>query len=435
VRSRLRDASVVLGIILLSSVLVGLHVRDFTELSPVDELQHIDSLFKASQGHVVQSGEKVGPVAMHEEACRGVDASFRPPPCNGDLRPELFQELGYNTAAVHPPVYYFATAAVASALVAVHGTHDLVTAGRLVGILWLGLGLALTWFAARRLGAGTAARSAVIVMLASAPAVIYYDSIINPDTTALFAGALVLWTSLAWEDGDLPAALPLLAAALAVSLKAFNLLAVLAVASYVLLGLLPGPVDRARVRRDIAMAVGMVAVAVAAALAWVEVKGLIAIRGAGTNPMDVQFHAGHLTLVTVFSQVPSFLSPLDRSQLAPFMLHPLVLAIIPLASLTLLAATVGSVLTSRRFERTELLAIATTALLFLGPPLLVVATFVTQHAFVMLPNRYGFSLLPLMAAITASALRNRLAVAASWLIALASVAVSGWYLVHPTLPT
>jgi 4-amino-4-deoxy-L-arabinose transferase-like glycosyltransferase len=134
---------------------------------------------------------------MREEACRGIDSPFKPPPCNSNLTPDQFQEQGYNTAAVHPPGYYFATAAVASILVAVHGTHDLVTAGRLVGILWLGLGLALTWFAARRLGSGTAARTAVIMMVASAPAVVYYDSIINTDAAAIFAGALVLWATLA----------------------------------------------------------------------------------------------------------------------------------------------------------------------------------------------------------------------------------------------
>jgi hypothetical protein len=424
---------VVLGIVLVSSVLVGLHVRDYTQLSPIDELQHIDSLFKASHGHLVRLGERVGPEAMREEACRGIDSIFKPPPCKGDLKPELFQEQGYNTAAVHLPGYYFATAAVASALVAVHGAHDLVAAGRLVGILWLGLGLSLTWFAARRLGAGTAARTSVTVMLASAPAVIYYGSIINPDSAALFAGGLVLWATLAWEDGDVPATLPLVAAALAVSLKAFNLLAVLAVAAYILLRLLTGGADAARARRAVAMAVGMVAVAGSTALAWVQIRGLIAIRGAGINPMETHFHADHLTVAGVLSQVTTFLSPLDHPELAPFMMRPLVLVIIPLTSITLMAATIGSVLASRRFDRTAVLAIATAGLLLIGPPLLVVATFVTEHQYFPLPSRYGLSLVPLMGAITAATLRNRLAVAASWVIALASVIVSGWYLVHPSL--
>jgi hypothetical protein len=228
--------------------------------------------------------------------------------------------------------------------------------------------------------------------------------------------------------------LPLVAAALAVSLKAFNLLAVLAVGAYILLRLLPGGADHARVRRAVVMAVGIVAVGVSAALVWVEIKGLIAIRNAGIAPMDIRFHADHLTVGGVLSQVTTFLSPLDRPELAPFMVHPLVLAIIPLTSITLLAATVGSMLTSRRFERTDFLAIGTTGLLLFGPVLLIVAIFVTQHEFILLPTRYGLSLLPLMAAITSTALRNRLAVAASWAIALASVAVSGWYLLHPALP-
>src|SRR5437660_6480466 len=128
-------------ILLLSITLVGLHVRAYPKLSPIDELQHIDALYRASHGEIVRRGQLVGQEAMGEEACRGIDALFRPPPCGGPYQPSRFQEAGINTADIHPPTYYFATVGVADLLRAVGLASNLVDAGRLVGALWLGLGL------------------------------------------------------------------------------------------------------------------------------------------------------------------------------------------------------------------------------------------------------------------------------------------------------
>ena len=54
--------------------MVLLHERDYTPLSPVEKLQHIDYLDQASRFDLVRTGEHVGEVAMREQACRTVDS-------------------------------------------------------------------------------------------------------------------------------------------------------------------------------------------------------------------------------------------------------------------------------------------------------------------------------------------------------------------------
>ena len=51
-------------------------------------------------------GDKVGNQALRQEACRGVDApAFALPPCSptATYDPHVFQERGYNTAALDAP--------------------------------------------------------------------------------------------------------------------------------------------------------------------------------------------------------------------------------------------------------------------------------------------------------------------------------------------
>ena len=58
----------------LAAVLSVLHVRAYTALSPLDELQHVDYLDQASRLDFVHNGERVGQLAMREQACRTVDS-------------------------------------------------------------------------------------------------------------------------------------------------------------------------------------------------------------------------------------------------------------------------------------------------------------------------------------------------------------------------
>src|ERR1700692_4635001 len=61
-------------------LLVPLHVRAYTKLSPIDELEHIDYMFRSPGLHPVVAGTKLVEPAMREEACRGLDSVYPTPP-------------------------------------------------------------------------------------------------------------------------------------------------------------------------------------------------------------------------------------------------------------------------------------------------------------------------------------------------------------------
>src|SRR5580692_9544243 len=73
--------------------LVSLHVRAYTKLSPIDELEHIDYMFRSPGVHQVIAGTQLAQPAMREEACRGIDSAYPPPPCSTKtLVPSRFQD-------------------------------------------------------------------------------------------------------------------------------------------------------------------------------------------------------------------------------------------------------------------------------------------------------------------------------------------------------
>ena len=103
-----------LAIIGLSSVFVSVHVASYHRLSPVDELSHLDYVFRSPA--LLAPGDKVEQQALYEQACRGVDApGFDPVLCdrNHTYDADAYQEKGFNTAANFTPIYYASTRAVA----------------------------------------------------------------------------------------------------------------------------------------------------------------------------------------------------------------------------------------------------------------------------------------------------------------------------------
>src|SRR5580698_1788990 len=94
-------------LVVIPIFLVSLHVRVYTKLSPIDELQHIDYMFRSPGLHPVIAGTQDSAPAMREEVCRGIDAVFTLSPCSSKkLVPSEFQDQGYDTAYIHPPTYY-----------------------------------------------------------------------------------------------------------------------------------------------------------------------------------------------------------------------------------------------------------------------------------------------------------------------------------------
>src|SRR5665811_512769 len=103
---RARTFAVPSLIVVCGAILINLvHVSHYTELSPVDELQHIDHLYRGPA--IVHSGALVGQAAMREQACRMLP-QWPSPPCSNTAvySASDFQEAGVNTASQYTPLYY-----------------------------------------------------------------------------------------------------------------------------------------------------------------------------------------------------------------------------------------------------------------------------------------------------------------------------------------
>lgn len=220
VKPSMRDRAALLVCIVLAFLVVALHVHKYQPLSPIDELQHLDYIYKAPSGHVIAQGERVGQQALRAQVCRGLDAPVALPACDAPapLNPDDFQERGYNTAYVHPPPYYFVTAVAAKAVKAVSDTST-HTAARSIGALWLSLAVWLVWRLLVHRGAGPISQVALLSLLIVSPTVIFASSTTSPDATSLLAGAAVLAALLLWEDDVVPAWVTAAAVAFTLGLK------------------------------------------------------------------------------------------------------------------------------------------------------------------------------------------------------------------------
>ncbi|MBO9556665.1 glycosyltransferase family 39 protein [Cellulomonas sp.] len=432
-------------VVLVALVSVGLHVRTYTLVGPIDELQHIDYLYKSPE--LVRPGDRFGDEAMEEEACRGLDYSgFELPPCvrGGDYDPDDFQEAGYNTASANTPLYYTITHALAAPLKAVATMDSLVTAGRLVGGLWLSAGLLLAYAAARRLGAGRWASAAVLALLACTPAVVYPSATITPDAATFAVGAGALLAALWWEER--PARRwPVLAVVtvLALAIKMTNITVLVAIGLAMLIRLvaqrwsLVGSESASRPDggpargdvpglRPVDWVVGGVTLAVTAlvvAAGWQVAQGALTHGDLDAIPMNQKFKTDELSIEGVIGYVGQWLTPLS-SPWAQVGRPEFTDALQRLSQLVVSTGFVAAAVIGLRALRERSLAWAVLLTGLTGASLFIVVSFVAQGLYVPPPARYGYALVPTMAVLTATGVKTRPATVALCVLAVGALVFS-----------
>jgi len=380
---------------------VVLHIAAYRKVSLVDEFQHIDSAWKVSHGQLPRPGEKVGVIAMEIESCRGLDADFPVPEC-GPKRPSdrlTFQEAGFNTAYIHGPIYY-AVAGLSGRALSRLGFTDFLDGARLTGAAWLALGLVGCWvllgmFGLRRWWRLAAAASPVLI-----PGMIFSASIVNPDATALAAGAWSAVAAVSLVRRRWPMVSVVLVSAVAVALKSTNLVAVGAVTLYLLAVAVREPSRR---RTLLVGAIGCVGAIAVVGFVWLLVLG----KGTGEPvPMLEQYKVEHITASMITSNIYTAVPP-TRLVIDPVLsagVFTIAMAAVLswlLASGPLLAAVTGP------HEDVRLLAGASLVAAFSVGPLYVVTNFLVSSIYVVIPPRYGLSLVAAMAVVTLAVLSRR----------------------------
>lgn len=427
-RTRQLLVSVVV-LVLAGLAITALHTHRHPEMSPVDELQHIDYLFKAP--HVVHSGEKVGQDAMREQACRRLPAWPQTEACSTTTvyDPLDFQESGSNTAAIYTPFYYTVTKVVAWPLQAVTGA-GLVTAARLVGGLWLAGGLVMSLLAARRLGAHPYTATGLLLATATVPTVLYPAATITPDAMALLGGAALLWSVLWWLEA--PSRrwwLPALLSGVVVAVKALNILVVVLLALFVLLRAVVTEVRRRRAGPAADQAAGadgdaaagsapgaaqsalviaaMSAVALVLAVGYIAYTGATAVASSDGVAMTERARVDSFPAVATVEHLGVFLQVFfDAGSVN--VLGPVGAINQRLLGLIVFGGTFGALLVARRISLdVRLLALSLMVVGMIGAPLIIAFTYVSQGSFVPIPGRYALTLIPAGVAVAAVALRDR----------------------------
>ena len=424
------DVAVTVGLVFMAVLLVALHVRAYTKVSPIDEQMHIDYLVRAPGLQPVVSGTKLGEQAMREEACRGIGSSFSPPPCDSPLlRPDQFEFSGYNSAYIHPATYYDITAVLARTLQAAAGLPSLVTAARLIGGLWLAAGLVLSYLAARKLGAPALSSLGVVLLAAATPVVLFLSATVTPDSMNLLVGAGVLYLVLLWEEQPARWWLLVAASVAAVAVKLTNAVVLPTLAMYLILRAIPGAggwwkpvmigardhgdsatgINQLTPRRAITAAGVLGVTSLVLAALWMLAVQRNAVLDASLQPMNVylQTHSASLRSADVVSSVTAFLPPILSQYIPPPLDRATSRVIIQITVGLFIAGLVASVLGAGVAARLRSLGLSTLVVALTGGPLFTVYYYVGLHQVITIPPRYAMALLPAMLSLVAAALSAR----------------------------
>ena len=204
-------------------------MRHETHFGPIDEFQHFNYVTEVVYHHRIPvPGDAFTQEAMRSYACHSVPRGSNPPRCDAaSFDPADFQTGGRTTAGGYPPAYYVPTAIVAWVIAKATGAPDLFYPARIASMLWLLLGVALTYLLARSFAAGRWLAAGIAVLAAAGPMVLYQGSTVNPDSMSLLAGAATAAAWLALRGAPGRRAVVLLCAVLAfVALVKPNFLAV-----------------------------------------------------------------------------------------------------------------------------------------------------------------------------------------------------------------
>lgn len=432
--SRRRGWVALAALVLIALGLTALHVRAYPTISPIDETQHVDYLTKAGNLDIPRRNERIGQPTMREVACRGVDApGFETPPCDlEEFDPEDFPERGFNTAANQHPTYYLLTGPIARATVALGLVDSIVTAGRLLGGLWLALGIVLTWAAMAELGVRRRHRVAPLLLAIATPLLLFHASTINSDAALFASGALVTWTTLRYAGGR-TGPVVLGSAYVFAFLVEPSTVVMIAVSLTFLVLQVPlerGPREHAVEGGNVftqwsgwrwVLPLAIVPVVVAIRL-WIrnsQGEREIELGSSGDQaPMFTRVRTDGVDWGRVLGQLDATMTPVARAYLPPLYRTETTLAFIFMTNWLFIAALVGMSLVATG-RRALLARVVTVALVLAGPFYTWYYAEFSQSDFPA-PGRFALPVVAAMLVVAASAIRTRTAEIVAGTIAVAS---------------
>jgi hypothetical protein len=382
----------------LSAAVIGAYIPNQQALSPFDEWVYLDAVDKVTDLQIPQQGELIGQAALEVSSCRGVFV-WGPTgsPCGGPYVSTDYPLGGVTSADIHPPTYFAMTAAAAGLIRAMGLSDDLLTSARIVGAFWLMLGLVGITVLARELGLPFYSGVGAATLAAVLPITRYNNSYITPDALNIAVGAFVLLTAVRIARGAWPWWALAVAGAVAGGIKTQNALALgVAIVFLIINALMARSADVQSWRRHLLASLGAITGYLVVQGGWLVVRSL---RSLGDSPVHDDA-GGRLTLELAAQETTAFILRLGLGATEDGQPVPTYAYIL---TALLVAGLVGAVLYRPLQTVHWQLGTATTLLVFLGSPILLVAQQLAISEVVPSPARYGSSLIAGACIVTAGA--------------------------------
>jgi len=417
-----------LVLVVLLIFLNGVTVIKASNISPLDEEMWIDHLVHGAQFEIAHSGDLLSEESIYELCERGGPTlGGSHPPCNErPLRPADFRWHGVNIAG-HTPFYFLVTGPIARVLRAtpidLPPSDSLATWARLLGTGWLLLG----WYLVLRIGdilhVHRSQLVVALVLLSATPALLQASTIVNPDQTAVPAGAAVLLAVLAWERRGSGIFWVVAAAVTASALDPTNALAVILVLAY--LGLRAAATwkgDRERPTRPWTSYVALAGVLVVAGVvgsrgwdwigSWFSTPHPVPNVDVSRNPVNGLGVVGTQRLSidqlfgseTVFGILPPFNDPAGFYSPRSTSLY---LLFAQTATYLSIGAMLVFALRNTIADRLTSINAALVVALLVGPSLFVLRNYWVAGTFGPTFARFGLAAIPALAIVIATAGRTR----------------------------
>lgn len=202
-----RYALIFATLLVASTGYTAVMVAKLPDMSPIDGLVYMDAFDRAMSGQATVRGDVLQDRTIDFLACRGSyvfgSAGLTCGPNGRALRDDDRARFNdsVNSAYVHPPTYFLATAAAVHAVQAVWpGDADDFDLARGMGALWFSLGALLLIRAAALWGASPWAAMLVMLALLPTPTFMSMFTVISPDAMGLVvAGGIVLGVTMWWQ--------------------------------------------------------------------------------------------------------------------------------------------------------------------------------------------------------------------------------------------
>ena len=397
--------------VVIPALLVISTIDRHPKFSPIDEGAHFDYVERIYSHGVPTFGDRLLRSSLREMACRETRLEgLVVPPCDAKImRYNLFPGGAYQYEAQQPPLDYAVTAPIARLIKAATGVGALGSA-RLVGAIWLSLGLLVLWRSSRLLNVPRIPMLATILAIAAAPNVIYYSAIVSNDSAGILCGALATYLAALAHTKRRQLLWPAIALGLAASLIKTSCALPVGVVGLILTAVSLNKRStslndqRWVLRRT---GIGMMSGSVIGTLLWVAYYRSVATIEPKTLPTFDVLRTGPVNFGNILGQARSFLNPLTDSYNPFSAWNGEVYGLLGMfAMLALVAGLAAGAFTPER-KWWSVAGPIVLACLYLGGVVIGIGIWRAYDINPGVSGRYALPMLPLIALIVPAALQRR----------------------------